>query len=173
MSHLAAIEFIPFTNEHLFLWRQWIQLPHVKNTWFLEGYESSENIIQKVRGNGYDYPYVIKIDGKPVGYIQSCDLYAYKTQNQNPKGLFTNEDPGTWCMDLFIADTDYLNKGYGTIIVKRFIEKLFHEHHAKKILIDPAESNHRAIRCYEKAGFTLVRHAHDGVTDCVIMAIEQ
>lgn len=40
---------------------------------------------------------------------------------------------------------------------------------AKKILIDPATPNKRAIRCYEKADFKFVKNANDGITACVIM----
>ncbi len=43
------------------------------------------------------------------------------------------------------------------------------EFDAKKILIDPAASNKRAIRCYEKAGYAVVKNAHAGVTECTIM----
>lgn len=72
---------------------------------------------------------------------------------EKPKGPFTRENPGTFCIDLFIAESDFLNKGFGTEIIKQFTKKLIHELNAKKILIDPAAKNKRAIRCYEKAGF--------------------
>ena len=59
----------------------------------------------------------------------------------------------------------------GTLIVKSFIEKIFADYPAKFIYIDPAVTNKRAIRCYEKAGFQFVKIANDGVTDCYIMKI--
>ena len=33
------------------------------------------------------------IDEKPIGYIQYCDLYAYRTLCKTKKGLFTQEEP--------------------------------------------------------------------------------
>lgn len=167
-----TIEFVPFTRKHIPLWEQWIELPHVKDVWFIEGYEPSSNILNKIEGNGYVFPYAILIDSKPIGYIQSCDLFACKNLCPEPGGLFTNESSGTWCMDLFIGDPDYLDRGFGTEIVKRFCDKLFTENQAKLILIDPAEDNKRAIRCYEKAGFKPVKVAHDGVMNCLIMEKE-
>lgn len=50
------INFQPFQIQHIPLWEQWIQLPHVKDVWFIEGYESADYIYQKITGNGYDYP---------------------------------------------------------------------------------------------------------------------
>ena len=151
------------------LWEKWITIPHVKDTWFIDGYETSDYIREKIKGNGHTVPFIIYLDDLPIGYIQYCDLYAYRTLTPKPKGLFTNESPGTFCIDLFIAESDYLNKGYGTEIVKQFTKKLIDEFNAKKILIDPASTNKRAIRCYEKAGFKFVKNVHDGVTECTIM----
>ncbi len=163
------ISFKKFSNEHLPLWERWIEIPHVKDIWFVEGYETSDYMQEKMTGNGYDYSFVIYLNDKPIGYTQCCDLYAYKTKCPIPKGLFTNEKPGTFCIDIFIAEESYLGKGYGTEVVKVFSEKVFKEFKAKMILIDPAASNVRAIKCYEKAGFHFVRKAHDGVTECVVM----
>ena len=151
------------------LWKAWSEVPHVKEVWFIEGYETTDYIYQKIKGNGYDHPFIIYIDDKPIGYIQCCDLYAYRTLCPKPKGLFTQEEPGTFCVDLFIAESDYLNKGYGTEIVRLFTQKIIQDFGSKKILIDPASSNQRAIRCYEKAGFEILRNAFDGITECTIM----
>lgn len=164
------IQFIQMTREHIPLWLEWSHIPHVKDVWFMEGYQTRNIIYQKVAGNGYDHPFMISINDKLIGYIVCCDLYAYRTLCPEPKGLFVSEDPGTFCMDLFIADESYLNKGYGTLIVKSFADYIFTHFNAQKILIDPAVSNHRAIRCYEKAGFVKIKNAFDGVTECCILA---
>ncbi len=167
------ILFKPMTEQDIPLWLQWSQKPHVKDVWFIAGYETRNYIYQKITGNGYDYPFIIYFEQKPIGYIVCCDLFAYRTLCPNPKGLFTQEEPGTFCMDLFIAEEDYLNKGYGTQIVKDFVQKIFTDFKAKVIYIDPSLDNKRAIRCYEKAGFKTVKVANDGVCDCMIMSIKQ
>lgn len=155
------------------LWNHWATLPHVKSVWFIEGYETMDYIHQKIKGNGYDYPFIILLNRKPIGYIVCCDLYAYRTLCKTKKGLFTEEEPGTFCMDLFIGEPDYLNKGYGTQIVKQFAQSIFDEFNAKILYIDPSVSNKNAIRCYEKAGFQFVKIAYDGVCDGYVMKREK
>ena len=113
------------TEDDKVLWNKWIEKEHVKNTWFIEGYETSEYVDIWIAGNGYDYPFIIYIDKVPIGFTLCCDLYAYKNICTEPEGLFTDEKPHTFCMDLFIAEEDYLNKGYGTKIVKEFAKKVF------------------------------------------------
>ena len=71
--------FLPVKKEHIPLWEQWVQLPHVKESWFIEGYETPDVIYEKIEGNGYDHSFIIDIDDFPVGYIVCCDLYAYRT----------------------------------------------------------------------------------------------
>lgn len=167
------IHFKSMTTEDVDLWFAWSKIPHVKDVWFIEGYEPVDYIHKKIAGNGYDLPFIIMLDDKPIGFIQACDLYAYRTQCENPKGVFTQEDEGTFCLDLFIAEESLLNKGLGTQIVKLFTEKLFDEFNAKKIMIDPAASNARAIRCYEKVGFFKVREEYDGVESAIVMELKR
>jgi RimJ/RimL family protein N-acetyltransferase len=74
---------------------------------------------------------------------------------------------------LFIGEEEYLNRGMGTAIMKAFIKKLFYEVGADKIVIDPSETNKRAIKCYEKADYTFVRKAFDGIETLYIMEIKK
>jgi RimJ/RimL family protein N-acetyltransferase len=163
------ITFKKLTKQDMPLFMLWAQKPHVKDVWFSGGYEPLEKYYQKVDGNGYDYPFIIYADNRAIGYIQCTDLYAYRAKCPNPKGLFTKEELGSFCLDLFIGEEDFLNKGYGTKIVKAFVSKLLTEFKAKKILLDPSCSNKRAIRCYEKVGFKIIRKEHDGVNECCVM----
>ena len=163
------IHFERMTLNDIPLWERWIAIPHVKEAWFIDGYETSDYIFDKIKGNGHTFPFIIYLDNLPIGYIQYCDLYAYRTLTPKPKGLFTNENLGTYCIDLFIAESNFINKGYGTEIIKQFIQKLINELDVKKILIDPAASNKRAIHCYQKTGFKIIKNSNDGITECTIM----
>ena len=165
------ISFAPLSDEHVPLCREWAKKDFIKDTWFQEGYQSVDYIFTKTKNNGHDYPFIIYLDDKPVGYIQYCDLYAYKKICPNPTGVFIDEPQGTFCMDLFIGEEDYLNKGYGTKIVTAMINELFSRDDVTRIVIDPSPDNVRALRCYEKAGFKFLRRAHDGVNECVVLEI--
>ena len=168
---MGKITFKKFSEQDLPLFFEWAKKQHVKDTWFMDGYESLDKYSEKISGNGYDYSFIIYVDEKPIGYIQCSDLYAYKTLCPKPKGVFTNEMPGAFCLDLFIGEEECLDRGYGAQIVKLFIDKLDAEFKAKRIVVDPACSNKRAIRCYEKAGFRFLRKEYDGVTESCIMEL--
>ena len=56
-------------------------------------------------------------------------------------------------IDQALASPTQLNKGLGTKLVRTLVDRLFSDPSVTKIQTDPAPSNLRAIRCYEKAGF--------------------
>jgi len=170
---MSAPKLKPFTHEHIPLFYEWAKKEHVKNTWFVEGYKSVEAIAELVNPNGYDYPCIIEFENKPIGYLLYCDLAAYRRLNPNPKDVFSEDVEGTYCLDLFIAEEEYLNRGIGTQTVKNLVDMLFSKYHASRIVIDPSAENRRAIRCYEKVGFNIIDEKHDGVTTCVIMELKR
>src|SRR4051812_39775272 len=107
------INFIKFTKEHLPLYFKWCEKEPVKEKWFREGYAKPDKIYDKLEENGGVYPYIIKIDGKEVGYIQSYDVVAGNVWKE-----FENEPEDVVGFDLFIGEEDYVGKGYGTEMVK-------------------------------------------------------
>ena len=166
---MPAIKFRPMKKEDIPMYLEWATREHVKKVWFIDGYEPPDLIYRKIDGNGYDFPFIILLDDEPIGYVVYCDLYAYKTLCKEPSGVFTDEPDGTYCIDLFIAEEAYLNRGYGTQLVKQFSNMLLAKENAKRVLIDPSPDNKRAIRCYEKAGFKPVKKDNDGTSDVLIL----
>ena len=72
------IQFTLMTEKDIPLWLEWSNKPHVKDVWFIEGYETRDYIYQKIKGNKYDYAYIISIDNIPIGYIVCCGTQIVK-----------------------------------------------------------------------------------------------
>ncbi len=158
------ITFKEFTLEDVPLYYEWAEREHVKNIWFLDGYQPKEFILKKIEGNGIDYPFVILDEGKPIGHIQFWDVHARDLLEKEEVDYFTGSPPGTFGIDLFIGEEEYLGKGYGTEILRKFTRLLFEKYQAQKIVIDPNADNIRAIKSYQKAGFKFSRVDHDPVS---------
>lgn len=52
-----------------------------------------------------------------------------------------------------VFDPNYVNKGYGTDTIKVFLNYFFYTMNMKKLFLEVASFNKRAVRCYEKCGF--------------------
>ncbi|AEB06295.1 GCN5-related N-acetyltransferase [Coriobacterium glomerans PW2] len=71
-------------------------------------------------------------------------------------GFFNLQDCGDTVFLGIGVRPDACSKGYGTVIMRAAIEESRRRFATKPIELDVREWNERAIRCYEKAGFTAV-----------------
>lgn len=106
----------------------------------------------RVRGEILVFPFIVELDGSPIGFMQ-----YYKLQADDLKELGYINNVVVFGVDQFIGIPKLFNKGYGTIMVSKFIELIIKITDAEIIIVDPEISNERAIRCYEKCGFTKVK----------------
>ncbi|MGG1556105.1 GNAT family N-acetyltransferase [Paenibacillus ferrarius] len=80
---------------------------------------------------------------------------------------------------MLIGDRNYWGKGYGTAALNQFVTMLFARYNLNRIDLDTFADNKRAIRCYEKVGFSVegVRRqamwTMNGYRDQVLMGLLQ
>jgi aminoglycoside 6'-N-acetyltransferase Ib len=148
----VQISFQKLTEADLPTLAEWLNRPHVADWW--EGCESLEEVrkqyLPRLASRSAAVPYLAYLDGIPIGYIQSYIATA------TDDGWWPDQqDPGVLGIDQFLADRERLGQGLGRQMVSEFIQFLFRDPLVTRIQADPAPTNARAIRCYEKAGFRL------------------
>ena len=80
-----------------------------------------------------------------------------------------------YATDQFIGDPQYWGKGIGTNFMQMLVSYLFEEKNANAVILDPHTNNTRAICCYQKVGFKIIKflpkhELHDGKkVDCYLM----
>lgn len=148
MNVPLVIEFEPFEEGHLPLLRRWLAEPHVKEWWQEprdEG-ELREKYTVTLQARGIRSQ-IIRLDGRPIGYIQSYDATGIGG------GWWEGVPHGTYGMDQLIGDPEFVGRGLGSAIIRMYAERLLEEEDALAVIADPDPANLRAIRAYEKAGF--------------------
>ena len=146
---LYTFTFKPVEESDLTLLHSWFQKPHIEQWWPVPQDQEDffNSFLQRIRTKG-TYPYLVLCDDLPIGYIQTYPVDITKS-TWLPK--LSGKIIGT---DQFIGESDYLNKGFGTLFIKEFIKFLFgKEGNDITIIVDPDPTNVAAIRCYEKVGF--------------------
>lgn len=158
--------FKPLTTAHLDLLCEWFKKPHVL-AWWSDNLtpEEIKEIYGKRISDDIVCPYIVYLDDKPIAYIQ------YYWASKVGDGWWPDEDANTVGLDQFIGEEEYVNKGFGTLMMKEFIQFLFQNPRIKKIITEADPSNIRAKRCYEKAGFHEVGviNTPDGIS--ILMAM--
>ncbi|MBX3579306.1 MAG: acetyltransferase [Rhizobiaceae bacterium] len=124
---------------------RWLAEPHLREWWGDPGEALAE--IEQAIDDVATEPLILELDGKPIGYLQSYDPHL---EDGHP---YQDQPMGTLGIDLSIGEPDLVGKGHGSAALRQFAAMLFAEG-TPRLVIDPDPANARAIRAYEKAGFT-------------------
>ena len=140
----ADYEFLAMASADLPLIRRWLETPHVSEWW----HDPAEQF-ELVSGD-LDHPdmaqFIVASDRRPFAYLQCYNLSDWNTG-------FGPQPSGTRGLDQFIGEADMLGRGHGAAFIRDFTEQLLAKG-TPRVVIDPHPANARAIRAYEKAGFS-------------------
>lgn len=127
----------------------WLNRPHVAEIW--DGPMTQNQVIERYKKNIQDpniFCFIVEYKNKPIGYIQNYNA------NLVGDGWWPGEPKGTWGVDQFIGEEDLIGKGLGSLFVQEFSDQMLNSSQVNRVITDPAPQNSKAIRAYEKAGFT-------------------
>ena len=149
----ARIGFRRMAMDDLPLLHRWLQMPHVLEWWWGGVAPTPEAIAEKYGPRILDEeatdPYLILHAGQPIGYIQT---YRIRDYPEYAAAVGAGEEAAG--VDLFIGEAEYLHRGLGSHILRRFLRDIvFAPEDIASCIIGPSEANRIAIRAYEKAGF--------------------
>jgi RimJ/RimL family protein N-acetyltransferase len=97
--------------------------------------------------------YIILYNDIKVGYIQTYLLKNYPEYNE-----LVQVDDNSAGIDLLIGEKEYIHKGLGPIIIKKFLKDIvFQNKNIKSCVIGPEPKNIIAIKAYKKVGFKYIK----------------
>jgi RimJ/RimL family protein N-acetyltransferase len=147
--------FTPLREEHFDTARRWLLEPHVRRWWDEDPMDTDypESVLDRwrrsVRGEIPTDRFLIRIDGRPVGQIQS-----YRVADHPAYAAEIDIGEPAIAIDLFIGERALIGKGHGPALIAAFLRDVaFPRYGIDYCVIGPAAENVAAIRAYEKAGF--------------------
>lgn len=143
------------TEQDLPMLHRWLNEPHIVQWWGGERptlAEVRQQYLPRVLAQDRVTPCIGMLGDAPFAYAQS-----YVALGAGDGWWGDESDPGVRGIDQSIGPSELLGIGLGTRLVRALVELLFTDPAVTKIQTDPAPNNHRAIRCYEKAGFRAVK----------------
>jgi aminoglycoside 6'-N-acetyltransferase len=96
---------------------------------------------------------LVEYEGNEIGYLQ---YYQLDEETMIRYG-YTNSDEVIYGTDQFIGEATYWNRGIGTKLIRAVVEYLLKKEGVHRLVVDPMTWNTRAIRCYEKCGYSKSR----------------
>ena len=149
----------PATIADLALLRHWDEQPHVvasdpNDEWAWE--------VELARSPPWREQLVAEAEGRAVGFVQVIDPAREETH------YWGSVPEGVRAIDVWIGEAEDLNRGYGTRIMTRALERCFADPGVGAVLVDPLTGNTRARRFYERLGFEFVERRRFGKDDCSV-----
>jgi aminoglycoside 6'-N-acetyltransferase len=160
--------FTPLREDDLEVARRWLLQPHVRRWWNDDPHETDypqgtlDEWMTAVRGEDPTDMFVIHMDDRPIGVIQSYRVDAYPDYVAELGEL---REPA-FSLDVFIGEPDLIGRGIGPALLRDFLRMAFEKYGLDYAVIGPARSNVAAIRSYEKVGFRYLRdYREEDTTD--------
>lgn len=155
----ASYTFAPMRESDLAMARRWLLAPHVRRWWHdsLDEHDYPEGTLADwrtaIRGDDPTDMYVVTLDGRPMGVIQSYVVQDYPDYRDEVGELAER----ALSVDLFIGEAELIGKGHGPALLRAFLPPAFARYRTRYCVIGPARANTAAIRAYEKVGFRYLR----------------
>ncbi|HET9016568.1 MAG TPA: GNAT family N-acetyltransferase [Thermomicrobiaceae bacterium] len=155
MRDREAIGFRALREADFELLQRWLNTPAVLQWW--KEPRTREEVEQeygpRVRGEDSTRPFLILVEGHPIGYIQT---YRIADEPEYARALDLGEAAAG--IDLYIGEDAYRWRGLGPEVLRRFlVEVVFADPEIESCVIGPEPANVSAIRAYEKAGFRYLK----------------
>ena len=148
---MAMFHFEPVKQEHRTLLKAWLSAPHAQEWW---GDPDKEiQLIYDGEKTGESRGFIASADGELFAYIQCWACEAQPAEAIVDEPWVAEQAPGTMGIDITIGPPNMLGKGLGSKAVRALADQLFADG-VPRVIIDPDASNLRAVRAYEKAGFS-------------------
>lgn len=136
----------------------WLRDPQVGAWWHgvTETYDDAFVLEHVLEDDGFVTHAIVELDGEPIGFQQWYDARADPEAQQ---AFDLDGDDAVFGIDQLIGESRLHGQGIGTRQVRAVVEHLLGPAGpgAARVITDPVVENLRAVRCYEKAGFTIVR----------------
>lgn len=151
------IEFEPLRKDDLPLVRDWLEREHVRRWWRDSLDQSIAEYEQAIDGLDPTDHYVIVVDGRPVGMIET-----YLVSDHPDWEEIVQVGEGAAGVDLLIGEEELTGRGLGPQVLEAFMSDVVFANpgtHACVAAVD--EENRRSWRAFEKAGFHYVRDVEE------------
>lgn len=152
---MEKIELVKFTDkeENYTLLHKWCSHKDVYE-WFEQRILSYPEIVQKYQNKLKDNNqklFMIKYNDSYIGLVQ---IYRYD-------GIVSEIEGNIYEYDLFIGEEKFLSKGIGSKVVGIVNKFIYDNYQAEAIVLRPFKRNLRALKCYLKNNFHIVKEYQD------------
>jgi aminoglycoside 6'-N-acetyltransferase len=152
------MKFNPITASDFPMLSDWLRLPHVALWWDED--PSLDVIAAKYAPRILEEEacevFIVHFENEPMGLIQRYRYDSYPEYLDEIATIYAIP-AGAFSIDYFIGPEQFLRRGFGSLMIREFVEKIWRERSdASSVIVPTHATNVASHRSLERAGFSLV-----------------
>ena len=146
----------PIRDEDIPLFSQWLEKEYIRK-WLGDKEDWLHEINERNGTYHFLKHFIVYHAGRKIGYCLYADCFFLKELEEEEhdfKDLYgdVTEENHTYEIGYLIGEEEYLNQGFGKVIIQRLEERI-REIGGKEIAADPSEENSISIKTLLRNGF--------------------
>lgn len=144
---------------------RWDRAPHVRAAF---GEDAAPDWDDDLAGShAYAERVIAEADGRAIGYMEILNPAL------EPTRYWGDVNGDIRAVDIWIGDAQDLGLGFGTEMMRLALTRCFGDPAVSAVMIDPLQSNMRAIKFYERLGFVHVGPRVFERATCAVMRLDR
>lgn len=154
------IKLRPATLDDVDILQKWDEQPHVIAAGGGDDFVDYEH---EIKANAvWQDIWIAELSGRSIGVIFSIDPAKEESHYWGKIGT------GYRALDIWIGNIKDIGKGYGSLMMRQATNICFSDPDVHTIIIDPLQTNTKAIRFYKRIGFVFVENRQFGDDNCAV-----
>ncbi len=131
------------------IFQKWLAVPHVAK-WYHHPLDWVDEVQKQDQEFCWIHHFIVEQEGVPIGF---CQYYACKDSDELWEGYTALG--GSYSMDYFIGETEYLRKGIGKQMVEALLSEISLHSDLERIVVQPEPENEASCGLLLSCGFLL------------------
>lgn len=151
---MVKLRFEKLEKSHIEILFKWFNEKHVQQFYSLREWtveEVEKKLSSYMLSTSLVHPYLAYYENLAIGYIQYYKAADFPWPDQDLTEEVIANSAG---LDLFIGEVDYLGNGWGSKLIKQFLEEIIRPSF-QVVIVDPDVRNGKSISFFQREGFKI------------------
>ena len=138
--HLLSDNYIPLV-------KKWLNKEYISK-WFSDTEEWINEINLRTTEFSFIHHFIAIHNGKPIGF---CQYYPIDASNEDDYKAYMHTN--AYSIDYVIGEEDFLERGFGKLIIQELCTKIFNDENSFLIVVKPEKENIKSCNTLLSVGF--------------------
>jgi len=144
---MNIITLLQLSDDYIPIIKTWLNKEYISK-WFSDPEEWLNEINLRNTDFSFIQHFIAIHNGKPIGF---CQYYPIDASNEDDYKAYMHTN--AYSIDYVIGEEDYLERGFGKLIIQELYTRIFHDENGCLIVVKPEKENIKSCKTLLSVGF--------------------